>query len=909
MAGRLVTSGACGHGAPPVGLAAMSRAALLLPLLATLACAKDQEQAYPDAADDAQDVAIDAVDDAFVDASDATMAPEDGAVAPPCIDASGTIVSPLDRLTDGADVAQVTKSGDLCRRTYVLSTTVKLRDSMPGNPRTVAEQAGAPFVRTNNDVFDALYALALAEAKEDSVDSIRDGAFNDGKSLPCAPGGCFETGRLWTYVWTRDVAYSVHLALAGLDPTRARNSLEFKLSERRTGGDLQIVQDTGTGGSYPISTDRVVWALGARELLGWLEGAERTAFRDRAYDAIKNTIEHDRKVVFDDVDGLYRGEQSFLDWREQTYPPWTATDTVHIGMSKALSTNVLHLAAIDVAARLAAEKGDAAGAAKYAGWRDALRARIGARFWLEADQQLSTYVTTTLDPSPVRRFDALGTALAVLLDATSGARQAQAIASYPLVPKGVPVIWPQQKETPIYHNRAIWPFVTAYYAKAAAKVRNDAAIDHAVDSLMRGAALNLSNMENFEMVSGNAWLDDGAYSGPVVNSQRQLWSVAGYLSMVHDVVFGRVWTDDGRLAFRPAVTRKMRRMLFSNADAIALNDLRWKGKTITVIVRLPPIKSGEDRGVYGYGGVTLNGKPHSAAAFADAELASSNVIEIPLVDEGASPPAATNVVTGTSDYKNLFGPRVPAITAVEPAGTGLKISWSANGELASEVTFDVYRDGVRVASDLAGATASWTDSATVAGVSHCYAVEATFVSSKNHGQHSAPWCWWGASASRITTFDAKALTATGGELTLNYGKYHYQNWGDPADVLTVPPLVPASTGSYLIQLEAGNGAGPINTGITCGVKLVEVWEGTTLVASGRLLMPHLGAWPTWRGSSFVPVKLIAGREYRIVVKHDVTSVNMSFFEHFGKYTGGLGGAGGSFSRVNISELKVLGTGP
>jgi hypothetical protein len=32
---------------------------------------------------------------------------------------------------------------------------------------------------------------------------------------------------------------------------------------------------------------------------------------------------------------------------------------------------------------------------------------------------------------------------------------------------GAPVIWPQQQDMPVYHNRAIWPFVTAYGLKAA----------------------------------------------------------------------------------------------------------------------------------------------------------------------------------------------------------------------------------------------------------------------------------------------------------------------------------------------------------------------------------------------------------------------------------------------------------
>ena len=105
------------------------------------------------------------------------------------------------------------------------------------------------------------------------------------------------------YVWTRDTAYAVELGLALLDPVRAQNSLEFKLSPRHDETDWQIVQDTGTGGSYPISTDRVVWAFGARRRLHFLDGGERAAFAAKAYEAMKNTAEHDRRVAFDPGDG------------------------------------------------------------------------------------------------------------------------------------------------------------------------------------------------------------------------------------------------------------------------------------------------------------------------------------------------------------------------------------------------------------------------------------------------------------------------------------------------------------------------------------------------------------------------------------------------------------------------------
>lgn len=831
-------------------------------------------------------VAAEMDSDVVVDSSTSdAVTPETDATVVGCVEATGS-GSASNKLVDGADEASVTVSGAPCKRTFVLSSNGKLRDSLPSNPRTIVEGSG-PRVSTRNDMFDALYALALDEVRENSVSSITDGAFNDGKPIDC---NCFETGRLWKYVWTRDTSYSVDLGLAAIDPLRARNSLAFKLSDRRGGGRPEIVQDTGSGGSYPVSTDRAVWALGAMRTAEWLSGSDREVWMDGACAAIKNTIEHDRQTIFED--GLYRGEQSFLDWREQSYPSWTANDTVHLGMSKSLSTNVAHLALLRAGAKC--------GETKYATWANDLSATIKSKLWLAGDKQLSTYLTTTLDQAPVHRYDALGTALAVLQGVVTGAEARDVIANYPHLPRGVPVIWPQQKDTAIYHNRAMWPFVTAYFAKAARMVRNEAAVDHAVASLMRGAALNLSNMENLEIVSGQPRVDDGAYSGPVVNSQRQLWSVAGYLSVVQDVIFGmetQTGLTGGGIRFRPYVTRKMRQGIFAAADTIVLSGIRGGH---SVVVHLPPRGGSSDGAAYAITGVRVNGKE------VGDQYMSMKTPDLRFdVDLGETMEPSSNIrlVTAVADYKNLFAPRSPAITSVELSSGNVRVAWDAAGEATSEVKFNVYRDGVQVASDLTGT--AWSDtSATATSPSYCYAVEAYFVGSKNHSQHSSPSCFWGPGSARVRVIPATSFTNVGGTGVTEHGKFHYQGWGDPSHTLTTS-FTAAATGEHLLQVTAGNGAGAINTGITAGMKVVEVLDGTTVVARGHLLMPHLGAWSVWRDSSFVRANLVAGKTYNVVIKHDDTSMNMSFFAHFERYTGGTGGKEGAFSRVNIAELKVL----
>lgn len=412
--------------------------------------------------------------------------------------------------------------------------------------------------QTGSVMFDALFALAQQEMDQDRVDAIRDPAFDEGRPVPCA---CFQTGARWPYVWTRDVSFAADLALARVDPVRTRQSLQFKLSAARDGHTpgLFVAQDTGSGGSWPISSDRVVWFLAARHLL------DDAAFAEQVWQALQGTLAQDRAMVFDAQMGLYRGETSFLDWREQTYPDWTRENVRFIGDSYALSTNVLHYQALRLAQQMAAQRGDAR-STQYAAWADALAARIDARFWREDMGQYMSYIGEAAHPVPYAKVDLLGLSLGILADVLPPERARRALAGYPMTAAGSPVVWPQEAQQPIYHNRAIWPFVSAYSLRAARRLDDAPRIAAEIRSLMQGAALAGSNMENYELVTQAVHVDEGALSGPVVNSQRQLWSVAGYLAMVTEGVFG-VQEDGG---VQPKLPAELVPELFGKQKRISL---------------------------------------------------------------------------------------------------------------------------------------------------------------------------------------------------------------------------------------------------------------------------------------------------------------------------------------------------
>ena len=114
------------------------------------------------------------------------------------------------------------------QRVYTLKSNAPLRDNKPRDKKIIfPEYKYHAVTRTGNLLFDGLYALAIHEAKLNSVSQIKDGAYNHGNPILL---NAFQTGELWTYVWTRDLAYSVDLALAQFDPQRSVESLLFKTS-------------------------------------------------------------------------------------------------------------------------------------------------------------------------------------------------------------------------------------------------------------------------------------------------------------------------------------------------------------------------------------------------------------------------------------------------------------------------------------------------------------------------------------------------------------------------------------------------------------------------------------------------------------------------------------------------------
>ena len=810
------------------------------------------------------------------------------------------------KITDGQSTAVISVRREGPLRSYELTTDAPLRDNRPPEKKVeFAETAGRATVRTGNVMFDGLYAMAVHEAMLNSVSQIKDNAYGNGAPINLE---AFQTGEFWTYVWTRDLSYSVDLALAGFDPHRAASSLLFKtsvLKDTVNGGNRnQIIQDTGSGGSYPVSSDRVVWALGADATLKYLSAGEQGKFLRQVYPILHDTIEQDRRLVFDTADGLYRGEQSFLDWREQTYPGWTKDNVLPIAMSKALSVNAANYFLLKSAAGYAARLGQNTDATRYTQWAADLKKSINDRFYDSEAGLYSTYLLSDgVNAIKTHRYDLLGESLAILFGVADHNRAATILKNYPAGPHGAPVVWPQDKTLPIYHNQAIWPFVTAYWIKSARQANDSAAVDAGIRSLEQLAAFNLSNMENFDLVSGHAQVKGQPLEGPVINSRRQLWSVAGYLSMVQDIVFGLETSWEG-IRFRPFLTASLRNETFAGSDQIELRDFNYRNTRHQVRLHLPP-KDSAQQGVCPISRIELNGKSVNGDFVASAALLDSNQWDIylaaPIQPENPTPLHLVDV----TNERALFGPMQPTWEESQSGGItvehGKLVLHYQHSDIAN-LAFNIYRDGELIAKAIRGT--NWVDAASgdYQEHVHAYVVEAVDLVSGNASHLTPPRCH--VSDHQQLLIPARDMQNQGGNLVANH---HYENWGQPSHMLVTRNFKVQRSGRYSIRAEFSNGAGAVNTGITCGVKKLELRRAGTdeVIAAGYLIMPQSGDWQRWDFSSPVAAALNAGENYVIRISEDGASRNMSYLKNNERYTAWAGGGVSGFNFVNIASVQLV----
>jgi hypothetical protein len=375
---------------------------------------------------------------------------------------------------------------------------------------------------------------------------------------------------------------------------------------------------------------------------------------------------------------------------------------------------------------------------------------------------------------------------------------------------GAPTFLPGIPLVPFYHNGSIWPFVTAFRTWAAAEAGHGTAVEHGLASLTRATALFLTNKENLVAETGH-------FEGTALNSDRQLWSVAGTLAASYRVLFGLRYGERA-LEFRPMVppsydgTRTLRRV-------------PWRGAVLDITVRGHGVAVAR---------AALDGVPIDGASLPDT-LRGRHAVVLEL--DGRWP----------TDTLVLASPTIAPDTPVATLD-GDSLRWAP---VDGAVRYEVSRDGAPVD--------------TVAGTAWRVARDPR---QRRPALRELQVRALAADGTASFASEPARLAARGtvlevepdGLLSREGSGWIGRGWlplAADTNVVVRLRVHLRSAGHWTIDARYANGSGPVNTEDKAAVRTVRI-DGRKV---GVLVMPQRGAgrWDEWGWTNALLVELAAGR--------------------------------------------------
>lgn len=626
------------------------------------------------------------------------------------------------------------------------------------------------------------------------------------------PDSTLRTGKEWAGVWTRDVSYSIILSMAHLQPEVSMKSLM-----RKVNANGRIIQDTGTGGAWPVSSDRMIWAVAAYEIY-LVTGSQ--SWLETIYPVIRNSVEDDLKTVFDPETGLVRGESSFLDWREQEYPRWMQPADIY--KSENLGTSAVHCKALNVLAAIAGAMGDKEDSERYLSLSEQIKSGINKSLWIEDKGFYGQYLYGRNSMLLSPRSESLGEALCVLFDIAEGKRADRLISNVPSLHFGIPCFFPNIADIPPYHNDGIWPFVQSYWMWASAKAGNEAGVMHSIGAIYRAAAMFLTNQENFVAYSGD-WF------GTQINSANMLWSLSGNISIVHHLLFGLRFTREG-LAFEPFVPKKLEGERF-------LNNLRYRDALLDITLE----GWGNEIASFRLDGV-------KQAAVLPVGLKGRHHVEIELACREIS---AKNVTVA----ENQYAPNTPKVSL-----NNEKLTWERqDGVRLYHVLLDgkvwkaTIQNPVSIPADMDG--------------------EIQVVAVGENGFESfasEPMAHY----KNVRIYEAEKYARKSPNAYKDYSGDGFVEISHALNRKVVIPVQMDKAGTYAVDWRFANGNGPVNTENKCAIRTLFV-DGEV---KGVQVFPQRGTnlWNSWGWSNSILVNLPEG-SHEICLEFMPYNENMNLF--------------------------------
>lgn len=250
-----------------------------------------------------------------------------------------------------------------------------------------------------------------------------------------------------------DKAIALNMNVWQPDSREFCNRYHMSPALNRTGQDVGWLWTAGD--LFDLHGDRMDWA--------WLYGMGNIFF-DYFY-----------KPFYDETDGLYFGQASFIDVGWNGYPFALQgldkeTERNRAVWIKTPSCNALYVRGMDVMAHAAEILDRPEEAVLWKKKADTLRRAIRDRLrHPDGTFAYFMYPDGKLEP----RCEALGAAYCILADVVTGedAKKALAADILQFSNAGVSLFYPFYEENPsIYHNRAAWPYASTFYYLAKEKV-------------------------------------------------------------------------------------------------------------------------------------------------------------------------------------------------------------------------------------------------------------------------------------------------------------------------------------------------------------------------------------------------------------------------------------------------------
>ncbi|MGE5681198.1 MAG: MGH1-like glycoside hydrolase domain-containing protein, partial [Bacillota bacterium] len=577
----------------------------------------------------------------------------------------------------------------------------------------------------------------------------------------------------------------------------------------------------GTGGAWPVSSDRMVWALAAWEIYKvtgdkqWLK---------QIYSIIKKSYQSDILTIYDKKTGLMNGESSFLDWREQSYPAWM--DPKDIYLSKNLGTNAVHFQAYNILAQMARVLGEPSD--EYLRIAERIKKAMNKYLWIDDKGYYGQYLYGREYFSLSPKSEALGEALTVLFDIAESHKQNQIVERTPIMDFGIPTIYPQIPNIPPYHNNSVWPFVESFWALASAKVNNVNSVKLAMASIYRAAALFLTNKENIVVSTGD-------HMGTEINSDRQLWSLAGNLALTYRLIYGMNF-ENNRLILKPFIPEEF------NGER-ALTNFKYRNSILDITLE-------------GYGNriksVTIDGKTVKDAVIPGNMKGKHNIVI--RMANNTFENSSVNLVN------DLIAPETPQLKFSDSL-----LRWD---KTEGADRFALYRNGTKLFET--------KELSIKPNTSELFSQYQVLALSGNLTESflSAPVNLYKRSnkevieAETINRYKANQYSGFTGDGYIKLSK-------DENKTINFTVTVPNS-GGYSIDFRYSNGNGPINTDNKCAIRNLKI-DGNF---AGAVILPQRGdgSWTDWGYSNPVSATLTAG-SHNLELYFDEINDNMNGTEN------------------------------